>query len=302
VVSLWSDGDLVAIDAPTGDIAWRAETPGTSDGYAGGRSGAGVLYHVEELLTAVTPDGHRVVVRTIIGQAWGFDADNGNRLWHKEGPMPDCGPPGFTTTSGHYVLIDLCANRGVAELYDVTSGALVRTWTPGGPDPRLYWSGCRMRRSECRVLISLVGEELRGWTFDADAVETAIDLVGPGLPLITGNVAVTQMDTEFVGRDLCTGRELWRWTAPPGGATFIRGQPNWFHAVTMDLDLITIDPETGRTRSTVSLLVDGDDVSRSIEALYASDGFVVLERADADPAVDDNHHFFGERPVLLAVT
>ena len=44
VVSQWSDGELVALDARTGRVAWRAAGTAPDDGYAGRRTGASTVY------------------------------------------------------------------------------------------------------------------------------------------------------------------------------------------------------------------------------------------------------------------
>lgn len=313
VVSLWSDGELIALDAHTGAISWRAPTARSAGGYPGRRTGADVVYQYEQLLTARTAAGRLVVLRVVDGQAWGFDASTGALLWHIEfdGPRPNCRLFGFTTTSGAYVTVDYCNDRSRAELYDVANGALQRTWTPPGAESELgpFPTGCRLRRSECRA----VAIRDRSGVFHTWAFDTPTPVEARGAPteraMIGGSVGAEPADLlagspeVFVGRDLLSGRERWLWTAPPGGASLIAATNDAFHLITPGRDLITVDASTGLTRSAVSLVSAGEDPDWTTGAVYASDGFVVIERLlIGDSIADDDSYYYSEQPVLLVAT
>ena len=77
VVSRWSDGALVALDARTGRVAWRSRiSPGGR--YTGRRTGSATVYSPVGLYTARSAaDGTPVVVAD--GRA--FDARTGRPLW-----------------------------------------------------------------------------------------------------------------------------------------------------------------------------------------------------------------------------
>jgi hypothetical protein len=314
VVSLWFDGELVAIDAQSGAISWRARTQPSAGGYAGRRTGAYTVYPLEDLYTAVTGAGRPVVLRSVDGQIWAFDIESGALLWHKvfEG-SPNCRLHGFTTSSGEYLTVDACRNRAAIELYDVATGALARTWMYAGgqSEPSPFAAGCRVGRSECRAVVIPIptSTPMRAWTFTVgDQVEAAG--VTSLTARIVGTVAADSADpfgatwaTEIVGRDVRTGRELWRWRAPISGARLVADQPHMFHVLTGDHELVSIDAMTGAVRSRVSLGSGDVKATWGTGNVYASDGFVVIERLGiGDPIAADDEYYFSDRPVLLAAT
>ena len=312
VVSLWCDGELVAIDAQTGRITWRAPTEVTECGYPGRRTGASAVYFSENLYTAIGESGSPAVLRRVDGQMWAFDAATGALLWHKvfDGPLPNCRTPGLTTTSGYYLTVDYCGNRGAMEIYDVTTGALVHTWEPPGgeSDLGLLSVGCRVGISECAA-VQIVGN-MRAWIIGDDGPVEALGVASPDSRIV-GTVAAGYADpygspigTDIVGRDLTTGRELWRWAAPSGGVMLVAAQPDRFHVITTDRELITIDATTGAMRSRFSLVMAGEEGAWFSGAAYASNGFVAIERVvpPGDSISADDDYYFSDLPMLLAAT
>jgi hypothetical protein len=116
VVTRWSDGKLVAIDARTGKEIWRADGP-DAPGYAGHRTGAAAVWD---------PPGLRTATGTVLvteGQTLsGYAVSTGQSLWRATVPA-GC-VEGFTTSGNAY----LCATG----VYDTTSGAALTGW-PAGP-------------------------------------------------------------------------------------------------------------------------------------------------------------------------
>jgi hypothetical protein len=151
---------------------------------------------------------------------------------------------------------------------------------------------------------------MRAWAFDGDGLVEAAGVTSLTTRIV-GTVAADASDpfgpplaTEIVGRELRTGRELWRWAAPAGGARLVAAQPDVFHVITPQRQLITIAASSGRTQSSFSLLTHGDEPPWSIGHVYASDGFVAVERLDevADPIADNDAYYFSDQPVLLVAT
>jgi hypothetical protein len=92
VVSQWSDGEIVAIDARRGVIAWRDSGPiAGSRSYDGRRTGATVVYTPRSLLTAQAADG-TVLIVTAPNKVIGFDAMTGRRLWEHDFGQPGPAP------------------------------------------------------------------------------------------------------------------------------------------------------------------------------------------------------------------
>jgi hypothetical protein len=116
VVTRWSDGKLVAIDARTGKEAWRADGP-AAPGYAGHRTGAAAVWD---------PPGLRLAGGTLMvteGQSLsGYAVSNGQSMWRMTVPA-GCSD-GLTTSGGAY----LCSTGA----YEATTGAPLAGW-PSGP-------------------------------------------------------------------------------------------------------------------------------------------------------------------------
>ncbi|MFC4067152.1 outer membrane protein assembly factor BamB family protein [Actinoplanes subglobosus] len=116
VVTRWSDGKLVAIDARNGTEIWRADGP-DAPGYAGHRTGATAVWN---------PPGLRAAAGTVVvteGQTLsGYAVSTGQSIWTTTVP-PGC-VDGFTTGTGAY----LCATGA----YDTSTGAALTGW-PAAP-------------------------------------------------------------------------------------------------------------------------------------------------------------------------
>ncbi|ROT28072.1 PQQ-binding-like beta-propeller repeat protein [Micromonospora sp. HM5-17] len=136
VVTRWSDGELVALDARTGQPRWRAVGPRPGHGYVGRRTGAATVYAPTGLFTAVAADGTRVLVIAGSTERRGMDLDSGRLLWRSDvdrGCRAGDPEAGLTTGSGELVLPETCAGAALLGFYDVATGRLVTRWHPTGP-------------------------------------------------------------------------------------------------------------------------------------------------------------------------
>jgi hypothetical protein len=155
-------------------------------------------------------------------------------------------------------------------------------------------------------MIPIAGH-LRAWTIGDEGPVEALGVASPDSRIV-GTVAAGYADpygspigTDIVARDLMTGRELWRWAAPSGGVMLVAEQPNMFHVMTTEHELITIDAMSGATRSRFSLVMDGEEGKWLAGHVYASNGFVAVERlAVGDPIAADDDYYFSDLPMLLA--
>lgn len=153
VVSRWSDGELVALDAATGRISWRAAGPAADQEYAGRGTGASTLYDPPGLHSATAADGRAVLV--VVGAAGrrGYDPATGRELW-RDGSAGRCRGDAFTTTTGQLVTVDRCAGPETVEFHDVATGARTGRWRPEGAGAALVVRpvGCRPGRSACPAM------------------------------------------------------------------------------------------------------------------------------------------------------
>jgi outer membrane protein assembly factor BamB len=333
VVSRWSDGQLVGLDARTGRVDWRAAGPRPDQSeYAGRRTGATTVYTPAGLQTAPARD-RTVLIVTGGTVRLGLDPETGRELWRST-IDPACRGVGLTTTAGQYVTVDTCATPQVAEFVDVATGALVRRWRPddAGQELTVIPVGCAIGRSACRAIRTSSGTgtgtgtgeggaaagqgQGRGWLVagGAGSPVAAPSLDAPDAMLV-GDVAVTAGGRDVVARSVGTGTEMWRWTdnAPErnskessqdGELRVLAVQEGRVHLRTVENDLVTLDARTGAQRSRFPLTFAGDSVTWAAGYAYAADGFVAVERLaePVAPAAADSRYYLAARPVLLAAT
>lgn len=159
VVTRWSDGKLVALDARTGKIAWQSAGP-PAGFYDGLRDGASTVWAPSGLATS----GTEVLVSGVA-----FDASGAQR-WS----VPGC-PTGFTTAAGRYV----CPGQ----VYDVATGQAVTGW-PTGPLTPL---GCGVASSACQAVQDAAGQKWLTTMPVPVRMPAGITTVAAGVPLrVTG--------------------------------------------------------------------------------------------------------------------
>ncbi|SBT48809.1 outer membrane protein assembly factor BamB family protein [Micromonospora auratinigra] len=305
VVSRWSDGKLVALDARTGRVAWRADGPEPGVVPEPRRTYASTVWNPDGLHVARPSDGGPVLVAAGAGQLRGYDLTDGRQLWRVDQERGCIGAAG-TTATGEVIGLDACVRQETVDFRDARTGAVRTRWQPPGGSDRLVVTplGCRAGRSGCRGLrVSAPdGSGGRGW------------LVGPGEPVAAPALdgADTELDGEravgtsagvVTARSARTGEELWR-RADLGPVRIIAAEPGRVHLLTDRRDLITLDPATGAQRSRFTLDVGRDGIGWQPGRAYAAGGYLAVERARerAVPTDDDQAWFLMAEPVLFAAT
>lgn len=252
VVTRWSDGELVAIDARTGGIAWRADGP-PAPGYAGHRTGAATVW---------TPPGLRLAAGSVVvgsgHDLLGYDLSTGAVRWRLTTP-PAC-TGGFTTTGGAYA----CATGA----YDAATGATLPGW-PGGP---LAPVGCHAgSTSGCAGFRDGAGQ---GWL-----ASSAVPRRAPALDEATATIAAGVVVSTAAGQvraHSAEGARLWQWT---GEARVLGGTGESVILLTPDNTLVGLDARTGAVRTTFRLVLDGRDTTEWKPGAYRiTGGFLAMER------------------------
>lgn len=304
VVGRWSDGDVVALDARTGKVTWRAAGKAPAKpGYKGGSTGAETVYEPEGLHTA----GGSVLVRDATALR-ALDIATGRELWRT--PMADCREGGFTTAGGRYATTDACGGSPAVEFYDVATGRTLGRWgpPPSGPALEVEPLGCAPARSACTALRTVDAAGSRGWLLgEPDAAGktpvTAAPALDPPGAVIADGVGVTYAGGDMVARSLHGGAEVWRWRGD-GTSEVLGAQSGSVHLLTENCDLVTLDPATGREKSRFRLAYAREGIDWQPGLVQAGEGFIAVERlvktkkADADEADE----YFGALPVILART
>ncbi len=261
VVSRWSDGELVALDARTGRITWRAAGP-AAGGWTGEGSGATAVWAPPGLATAGA-----VVVARGGGRVAAFDAGTGAARW-----QGDCAGPGFLTTGSRLI----CG----AQVRDAGTGAAVTGW-PAGPHTPV---GCGVASSTCAGVRDAAG---RGWLTAGPQPQRAAALDAPdGTALmVERTTAAGRVPSAFafttgatvVARSPVTGGELWRWTGP-GGATVLGSGPDTVYLLTGDRNLVALDASTGEVRMRFPLMASREGTDWTPGGHQVAGGYVVVER------------------------
>lgn len=265
VVSRWSDGELVAIDARTGRVAWRADGP-AAGGYTGGSTGAATVWAPPGLFTS----GNTVLVRGG-GRVLALEVANGATRW-----AADCRGASFVTAGGQLVCGDV--------VYEVATGTPAAAW-PAGPYTEV---GCTAAHSGCAGLRDATG---RGWITAAKAPQRAgaLDTPGNTAQLIQRNTATGRRSAVIafstgpavVARSPVTGRELWNFS-DPRGATVLGTGPDSVFLLTGDRHLVTVNASTGKVRTRFPFAVDTETTDWTPGQWQVTDSYVAVERLDPD--------------------
>ncbi|WP_433536020.1 PQQ-binding-like beta-propeller repeat protein [Micromonospora sp. CA-249363] len=306
VVSRWSDGRLVALDASTGRVRWRADGPVPVPSTAVvRRTGAATVWNPSGLLLSDLPDGRTVVAVTGETRASGVELSSGRELWRTDLPG-DCRSDVGTTATGRLIGLDTCAGTPTVEFRDAATGLVGERWRPpGGPDALVVTPlGCRTGRSECVALRTAGPGDAggRGWILGGGEPSAAPTLDPAGV-VVVGEQAVGVVDGVAVGRSARTGAELWRY-AGLGPARVLTAQPGRVHLLTEANDLVTLDPTTGRLLSRSTLNVGSDGTGWAPGAVWAEAGYVAMERLrePVDPDAEDQRYYLTSEAVILAAT
>jgi outer membrane protein assembly factor BamB len=297
VVSRWSDGRLVAVDAPSGRVAWRASGPRpVIAGYADRGTGADTVYAPVGLYTAPN-----VVLVRGFGELAGYDLTTGRRLW-RTGFDGRCSSAGFALAGGWFAAVDTCAAPQVLEIYDTAGGQRIGRWRPPGTGSEMVAVplGCAVGRSGCagaRILSRGTGQ---GWLIDGAEPVRAPALDAPDTWL-AGDVVVDGAGR--AGRSVRTGAPLWTW---PGRGEVVAVEPGAVHVLSDARELVTLDAATGAELSRFPLTYPREpaDLDWRPGHVYARHRFVAVERLspDAVDGVPDGEYYATDLPVLLAGT
>ncbi|WP_345541805.1 PQQ-binding-like beta-propeller repeat protein [Phytohabitans rumicis] len=302
VVSRWSDGELVALDARTGKVVWRAKgKPTAKAGYDGGSTGAETLYAPVGLYTA----GPKVIVRDA-GFLRALDAVTGQEAWRTA--LPGCRTGGFTTAGGQYVATDTCGGTPALEFYDLATGQRTGRWEPPDAGRSLIVEplGCATAHSACTALRTTGGGGSKGWLTPEAAGGQPVAAPALDLPAaaVAGEVGVAVQGGAAVARALRTGAEIWRWRGD-GTAEVLAVQPGAVHLLTNAREIVTLDPSNGAEKSRFVLAYGRERVNWVPGQVRAGDGFVAVERLIEpvpDETDDAEETYFGALPVILART
>ena len=274
VISRWSDGALVALDAGTGKIVWRAEGP-PAPGYSGWRTGARTVWRPTDLHLAgggvVAVGGRRLEV---------YDGSTGAR--RLSFPLPANCVGGFTTAAGFYA----CATG----VFNLATGRPV----PGFPSAPYQPLGCLIATSACA---GLRDGSNQGWFIDGPVARRVTDLDRPGSSTAAGLVFYPQ-----------NGRLQ---VAEPNG-TLLRSyddEPRLLGADGSRVLLLTakrqvrdVDPRTGAEFGDFAMQLPNEKRNFDPGFVQVAGGYLAIERLKRSRpgGPDTDGYYFSNSPVVIA--
>jgi outer membrane protein assembly factor BamB len=286
IISQWSDGDLIALNARAGSIAWRASAPSAQAKYDGRRTGASTVYSPRSLLTARSGNQY-VAVATSAGSIHAFDATTGTALWQASVPG-GCNPLAWTGSG--LLAIPACGGTTVT-FRAVDTGATRGTWSPPvAAIPSL----CAIGRSECRLVT--VGSDTSLLSADPAATFTPVPRIEPNA-VLAGDRVVYPISTGLVARRLTDGAPLWTWN---GKGRLLAADSVGVYVMTADRTILGLSPVTGRLSVLGCASARRQDVW-TLGHIYTTDeDYIALERlSGAPPSSTDSMYYFSPQPVAL---
>lgn len=319
VVSAWSDGVLVGVDARTGAVAWQVEGEALGDSYVGRRTGANTLYRPPGLFTGTDSDGRTVVVTAGPKTIRAYDPSTGQQRWEiarwdfLRSTPAECRGVDFTAP-GQYVALDNCS--GVLHRLDLRTGAtLPDLGTAGSTVSTAEPISCVVWHSQCPGVRLTSGGKVQAWALEpaSQSGEQSPALASPALAepgsILLHGLTITPDDpaavTKLTARDLRTGELRWTWQAPFGSPApaLIGAGTDRVLMLTSDRTLIAVSAESGNELSRASAILSHEPpLPYEVNQVYLSGQYVVLERINpgATPDAPDTEYYFTHRPVLIA--
>jgi len=297
LVSAWSDGVLVAIEAETGAVAWRVEGgEPLADKYDGRRTGSETVYHPPGLFSA----GSSTFI-TIGEQITGRSAASGQTLWTVPLPdVPECIGDTFTTTGGQLLLHNRCTET--LTRLDVSSGqTLVAPMAAEAVEP----VSCRVGHSDCAAMrVTTDDGVVTGYLVTAASPKALAPLDASGSLYDGRNVIVPEAGLSSLSAVDPAGHVLWTWRpAAPAPFKLLSADRNRVLLLESDSTLVSLDPATGRFKSYASALMQHEPLlPYDVSDWYVSGSYVVLERTNPDvsPTAGDEEYYYTNRPILIA--
>jgi hypothetical protein len=302
VVTQWSDGQIITLDARKGAIAWRTTAPVRSGRvYDGRRTGAATVYDPESLLTTRVGT-QTVLVVTGPGIADAYDAATGQALWHRALPA-GCEDDVFTGIGG-VVAVPACDGRSIS-FVSAPDGVDRGTWTvpassaPAAAGPTGATTAvkaapalCELSRFECRLIT--VGTA--AWAIQPDGHLVSAPPLEPGA-VLSGDRVVYSIPTGVQARPLTSKDPLWTWQ---GMGHLVAADAVGVYIIAQDRTVLGLDPATGRL-NVIGCASSKPNEDWQIGHVYPTGGgYLALERITKAPASEaDAQYFFGPRPVAL---
>ncbi len=298
VVTAWTDGALVGLDAEMGTVLWRADADPLAEDYPGRRTGGIAVYQPPGLFMS----GTRFVT---VGEesVRAFAAETGTQLWKALNPVvPECRGTDFSTLT-HLYLLDTCTDS--LRRIDLASGAEL---APVPATTAVEPLSCVVGHSLCTAMRTTTDAGLkRGWRLtDRDPLDSPT-LSAPGsLPASATSIIVPSQASDSVSAvDPATGTPIWTWRPAGPGITLRLLGADAVRTILLESDgnLVLLNTVTGKLLLSTTILRQNEPQRPyDVNLFYQSGAYLTLERTNpkVDPDEVDDAFYFTPRAVLLA--
>jgi outer membrane protein assembly factor BamB len=322
VITKWTDGAVVALDALTGEVTWQTRVePSPTEPYLGRRTGAQTVYQPAGMFTATAPDGRKILLVAGKDQVHAYDPWTGGERWsHVFSDHPGCHDVDWSTETT-YVVKDSCAAPATLTIFDAATGVQLTSWRPPGASSgpgkeanwyveptacALGWSGCQLMRVAAAAEMITFTEAARGYSGIKPSV-WRIGLQGQVEPEsgadsdtinVVGDVRVEQMLNGFVwAYSRSTGKRLW--TSDVGG-WLIGADETSAYLISRDFHVKQLNMKDGQVTSSTALRAHESE-QWTFTTVYLHAGYLAIERLsntgkESDP---DDRYYASAMPVLL---
>lgn len=322
VVTKWSDGVVVALDAETGQSLWQTRIdPVPGETYEGRRTGATTVYNPDGLLlTSASVDQRPILVITGKDQAEAVDPWTGTNRWTKTfTEAAGCHDTQWTGTTT-YLVKDTCAAPAVLDVYDAATGIALTQWRPAGASLGaanvanwyLNPTSCVIGRSECALFEAAPTGDVVGFTaaddglgaitptyYSAapDGTVAAIPFAAKDSIIAIGGTLVEQVVNDYVWALARTdGHQLWRSEV---AGRLIAADAGNVYLINDQYQLLVLNMQSGAVTSSTELRIRPDD-RWSFTHTYLHDGYLAVERlGSGKPSDVDDRYYFSSTPVVI---
>jgi outer membrane protein assembly factor BamB len=325
VITKWSDGEIVALDAEKGDIVWQVRIdPADGETFKGRRTGAKTMYAPDDLfVTASAVDKQPIVIATGKDVVQAIDPADGDVRWtHSFAATGGCRSNDWTGADAYFVK-NTCTKPATLEIYDAGTGVLLNTWRPPGasigPDNVTNWflepASCQLGRSGCAVFkaaptgdvvsyadaASGVGTITAAyWSLGADHVVRPEPVADKDNVVVVGDVLAEQVTGGYIWAfSRTTGQRLWMSEV---AGRLIGGDQRNVYLINSEYQLLVLNLETGAVTSSTELRIRPEDRFVFSE-YYLHAGYLVIERLQTtkESEIDDKYYFSMNTVVLVGI-